>query len=163
MPGHDEPGLVQTLDQLRAGYAWFRVQEAEKKGEEVLKKYTSLVKKLPAVIAGSGLGQALAFLRAKAKSDSTDDSVSSEKQAHRLAYDDLDSWLRAKPGAQFYVGPYVDAGDVLRGVREGSQERYRHARAEALAVLSYLRLFADGLKKEKKAGKENGDAGAAAS
>jgi len=59
----------QTLDQKRAAHAWQAVQHAiDKSGAHAKqnpKKFGGHAKKLPVRIMASGLGQALAFLKAK--------------------------------------------------------------------------------------------------
>jgi CRISPR-associated protein Cmr5 len=58
-----------TLDQRRARHAWEAVQRAKQKQgaheKQDPKKFGGQVKKLPTRIMAAGLGQALAFLKAK--------------------------------------------------------------------------------------------------
>ena len=55
----------KTIDQRRAEHAWVTVKKAKDLQGEEQKKFVTQVKKLPARIVTSGLGQALAFLKAK--------------------------------------------------------------------------------------------------
>src|SRR4051812_28047097 len=57
-----------TLDQRRAKHAWNTVQDVLRKHpkqSDAAKKFGGQARKLPTRVIASGLGQALAFLRAK--------------------------------------------------------------------------------------------------
>src|SRR5262249_55687000 len=61
-PAVDKP----TLDQRRAQHAWKAVKAVvDKVAKDKAKKFGGQAKKLPTRIIASGLGQALAFLKAK--------------------------------------------------------------------------------------------------
>ncbi len=128
---------VKTLDQLRAEYSWKRVNEVPQGSS---KDYTNIVKKLPAQIATNGLGQALAFLAYKA-GRSKDGRVDDQKP-HGRAFHDVVDWLTRRIEG-VYQGPYEGQGaDGLTALVGADSQNYLRARAEALAVLGYLRLFA---------------------
>ena len=55
----------KTLEQRRAEHAWKAVQAVKKANEKGFPKFHGQAKKLPVRIIASGLGQALAFLKAK--------------------------------------------------------------------------------------------------
>lgn len=147
------PSQQQTLDQRRAAQAWTNVtnaltqakasaqaladtnkeaQEAFKrlqteKGAEGFKgKYGTLARKAPALITSMGLGQTLAFLRAKGKNIGWDE--------HTILGRHISSWV---------VGQIGKSGDLLDVVRQESSEVYRQATAEALAFLGWLKRFAE--------------------
>ena len=64
-----QPPQHATLDQHRAKHAWEAVQRAKRRDglhqDQDPKKFGGQAKKLPVRIMASGLGQALAFLKAK--------------------------------------------------------------------------------------------------
>lgn len=96
-------------------------------GEKFKGAYGSLARKVPALILSAGLGQTLAFLRAKGKSEGWNQ--------HQVLYNHLSSWVVAQlPDT---------AGDLLEVVRQNSSDVYRQATAEALAFLGWLKRFAE--------------------
>ncbi len=118
----------QMLQQKRATDAYNRVEEIKALPEEKVKKeYGSLVRGLPAMILTDGLGQALAFLLAKAK-DGTN--------AHSYAYKHLSSWVCSWSNQP--------AGtDLLQLVLSRSTNEYRQYTNEALAYLHWLKRFVE--------------------
>jgi CRISPR-associated protein Cmr5 len=93
--------------------------------------YVSYAQSLPATIVMNGLGQACATLLAKADGDL--------KDANRMLYDDLQSWLcRDHPAAPFPKTP-----DLMQAIIEKDQRHYLRAQTEALAYLVWLKKFAN--------------------
>jgi CRISPR-associated protein Cmr5 len=117
-----------TLDQRRAKHAWGVVQRAKKREgaheEQDPKKFGGQVKKLPTRIMAAGLGQALAFLKAK-------------NYAPGLLAD-LSEWMRLrippKPG---------EPTDLLERIIQGDSDFLRRATDEVLAYLIWLERFAE--------------------
>lgn len=123
--------MRQTLAQKRAKDALDKVRTIEKdcQGEQQ-KKFVSYVECLPTTILTNGLGQAAAMLLAQAKGG--------RKDAHRLLYDALESWLcRDHPQA-----PYRGESDLMKAIVERDRATYLYAQAEALAWLEWLKKFA---------------------
>jgi CRISPR-associated protein Cmr5 len=114
----------QTLEQRRAAKAWEQTERIDKKSSK--KEYGSLVRGLPANIQVDGLGQTLAFLKAKDK----------DKGEHRSAYDNLQEWLCEKENFNF-------TGDLLEWLMRQSSDTYRHVTAETQAYLLWLKRFAE--------------------
>ncbi len=116
------PHAQPSLDQRRAGHAWQAIQRA--KGCESPKKFGGQAKKLPVRIMASGLGQALAFLKAK-------------KYAPGLIAE-LSDWIatRIPPAAS---GPK----DLLERVIKSDSDFLRRATDEVLAYLQWLNRFAE--------------------
>ena len=122
----------QTLAQRRAKHALDCVNGI-KDGD--YGNYKSYVGGLPANILMSGLGQAVATLRAGGK------------PAHRKLYEHLSDWLCSDDEDR----PYP-AGDLLEHITNHSEDFYLHAQGEAMAYLEWLKKFATAfLKDEKKA------------
>lgn len=118
---------LKTLDQKRAEHAWDAVRHALSKigphSEQIPKKFGGNAKKLPVRIMASGLGQALAFLRAK-------------DYAPGLIWE-LSDWI----GRQI---PSKDGReDLLDRIVHGSSNDLRRATDEVLAYLQWLNRFAE--------------------
>ena len=111
----------RTIDQKRAQQAWENIVTVKNKD---LKEYRALVRGAPADIQISGLGQFLAFLRAKGKPD------------HCALYEQLREWL-AKQN-------YFSGNDLLEWIsRTATTEDYRRATAEVMSFLMWLKRFAE--------------------
>jgi CRISPR-associated protein Cmr5 len=115
-----------TLDQKRAQHAWQAVQRLDRADG---KEYAGEAKKLPMRIMAAGLGQALAFLAAKAKD---------KKPSLRQLLDDLTAWvIRERP----LSGAHPDS--LLGSVIFGNSDFFRRATDETLAYLQWLNRFAE--------------------
>jgi len=121
-----EKSLVSTLEQGRASEAYKYVLEAKEKLGNKEKEYKSYVKKLPVMIKTNGLGQTLAFIKAK-------------NDTYALIYKQLEDWLKKCPNS------VINGDDLVKAVISLDSKEYRLATAEALSLLSWLRRFADGL------------------
>lgn len=124
--------MSKTLDQRRAKHAWQAVaQVVDTYGlkSEKAKKFGGQAKKLPVRIMASGLGQALAFLRAK-------------DYAPDLLMELADWVLDKRTHEQSTTGkPGDDA--LLKAVVQGTSEELRRATDEVLAYLLWLNRFAE--------------------
>jgi len=118
--------IQQIKEQERAARAWACITEVKEKGKDFGGKYKSLAQKMPAYILTNGLGQALAFLKSKAKSPSE----------HESLYEHLSNWVR----------PQVDSSSnqpLLQWVMDHDSNAYRRATTETLAFLTWLKRFAE--------------------
>jgi CRISPR-associated protein Cmr5 len=116
----------QTVEQQRAQFALGRVQDVKGR-QQIARAYRQEVMGLPAMILVNGLGQTLAFLKAKCEG-------SRKQNEHEAVYRHLNDWVRTQLGL---------AGDLLEEVTRMDAGQYRLARAEALAVLGWLKRFAE--------------------
>ncbi len=119
------PSALRTLEQQRAEHAWKCVQDVqEAKTKPFAGDYRTIAMKLPSLILTNGLGQTLAFLRSKP-----------DRQHFQLLYSHLAQW----------VGERVRAnGDLLDWlVNNATSHQYRLATMEALALLQWLKRFAE--------------------
>jgi CRISPR-associated protein Cmr5 len=111
----------RSLEQLRAQAAWDAVQGVDpSKGKE----FKSVATSLPADIQANGLGQTMAFLRAKGKEehDITFNAVAGwVKQRLKIANKDFMTWL----------------------MTEATTDQYRRATAEAIAFAIWMKRFAE--------------------
>jgi CRISPR-associated protein Cmr5 len=117
-----------TLDQRRAKHAWEAVKRAKLKSgahaKQDPKKFGGQAKKLPTRIMAAGLGQALAFLRAK------------DYAPGLLA--ELADWVLLKRNNRD-----GQPGDLLQQVVEGDSNFLRRATDETLAYLQWLNRFVE--------------------
>jgi CRISPR-associated protein Cmr5 len=118
----------RTLDQRRASHAWDAVQRAKNKEghhqKQDPKKFGGQAKKLPTRIMVAGLGQALAFLKAK-------------DYAPGLLVE-LTEWV-----AQRIPPRPNEPKDLLERIVKGNADFLRRATDEVLAYLIWLNRFAD--------------------
>ncbi|HVC96170.1 MAG TPA: type III-B CRISPR module-associated protein Cmr5 [Pirellulales bacterium] len=117
-----------TLDQRRAAHAWEVIQRAkQKQGDHARqdpKKFGGQAKKLPTRIMAAGLGQALAFLKAKGYAPGL------------LA--ELTDWV----GVRIQIKP-DGAKELLERIVKGDSDFLRRATDEVLAYLTWLNRFAE--------------------
>jgi len=124
--------LQRTLEQERAQQAWACVQEVTNKPQEFKKKYGSLARKVPMLVLTNGLGQTLAFLKAKGKNNPADE--------HTVLFRHLSSWVLS----QVASSTTASNGDLLlQWVLQNDSAAYRRATMEALAFLAWLKRFAE--------------------
>jgi CRISPR-associated protein Cmr5 len=129
--------VAKTLDQRRAHHAWEAIisqavredKDGRRQYDERAKEYAREARKLPVRIMASGLGQALAFILAKAKD---------KKPNLRKLHDDLTDWvIKQRP---------IEAENpdsLLESILEGDADFLRRATDEALAYLQWLIRFAE--------------------
>lgn len=110
----------RDLDRDRAAQAWKNILAVKPQRHQA--KYGSLARKMPTLIQTNGLGQTLAFLKAKGKDH------------HKQMFTHLSGWLVTRlPGT----------GDMLSRIFEMESQTYRLATGEALAFLQWLKRFAE--------------------
>jgi CRISPR-associated protein Cmr5 len=119
------PSALRTLEQERAKHAWDCVQEV--KDKPFAGDYRTIAVKVPSLIVTNGLGQTLAFLKAKGKGEPGNE--------HEVLYRHLTDWVGRKVHAD---------GDLLSWlVNTATSQQYRLATMEALALLQWLKRFAE--------------------
>jgi CRISPR-associated protein Cmr5 len=114
----------QSLEQKRAAQAWDCVKEV--KSRNYKKDYLSLARSAPADIQANGLGQTLAFWRAK------------KKDEHNTAlYQHVATWVKMQVR-------FTQSSDLLEWImKQASTDDYRRATTEAIAFLSWVKRFAE--------------------
>lgn len=121
----------RTLEQERAKHAWQIIKEV--KQAAIGKEFGRIARSLPADIQANGLGQTLAFLRAKAKDE--------RESAHQKIFKALSSWAQQRLG--------FNSSDLLTWITTtASSEDYRRATAEVIAYAIWLKRFAEAEFKE---------------
>jgi CRISPR-associated protein Cmr5 len=128
-PDVAEANKEKTLDQRRAAHAWEVVRNVVKLKKEEAAKFGGQARKLPTRIIASGLGQALAFLKAK-----------NYAPALLVA---LGDWVldKRKDPASTKKPPKDTA--LLEAVIQGDSDFLRRATDEVLAYLQWLNRFAE--------------------
>ena len=126
----------QTLEQKRAQYALNCIHQVDALPSLAGKsKYAALARKAPATIQSNGLGQTLAFLRAKAGRDFDNE--------HGQLYRHVSNWVMGyvKPEA-----PELEKSErLLEWITQSDSPSYRRAALETQALLVWLKRFAEAL------------------
>jgi len=117
----------RDLDRSRASAAWNNIQSV--KTLPIQANYGSLARKMPTLIQVNGLGQTLAFLKAKENGD----------DRHKRMFDHLSDWVCSRLPAN--TG--TTAEHLLKRVLNMDSQTYRFATAEALAFLQWIKRFAE--------------------
>ena len=125
LPTQDRPhiSIQRSLAQDRASFAFNSVERVNLALRE---KYKQLARSAPADVQTNGLGQTLAFWRAKGEPE------------HRLLLDHLTTWLRE----QLHFNEGQDALKWI--VLTANIEEYRRATTETIALLTWIKRFAEG-------------------
>jgi CRISPR-associated protein Cmr5 len=114
----------KTLEQKRAKQAWDNVRNV--KGKSYESEYATIALRASSLIQTNGLGQTLAFLKAKGKGQ--------EENAHEVFFKHISAWV---------TGQFGWSKDLLREILERDSADYRRATAEALAYLNWHKRFVE--------------------
>lgn len=125
--------VLENLEHKRAQEAWSCVDyvNTEIEDKKLKKEYRSLVMRLPALIITNGLGQTLAYLKAKGKDADPDNNP------HERIYRDIQGWLN-KRGIQWQA-----KGELIERIITLDSINFRFVTQETLSFLSWLKRFAD--------------------
>jgi len=110
----------------RARFAYSKVECI--KDKTFAKEFKSYVKKLPSMIQTNGLAPAVAFIFSKKNS----------KEAYKYIYELFDEWL----GKNFKKD---NNSELMEWVIDQPVETYRAVTFELIALLSWLKRFAEGM------------------
>jgi CRISPR-associated protein Cmr5 len=128
-----------SLEQKRAEAAWDAIEQVKQRNDRLdekkkyAKEYSSLARSAPADIQANGLGQTLAFWRAKGyeRGQPKPDNAQAELFGH------VANWLRKQK-----ILP--DGNDPVQWIcKDATTDQYRRASAEAIAFLIWLKRFAE--------------------
>jgi CRISPR-associated protein Cmr5 len=124
---------MRTLDQIRAEFAWARVNKVDPAARD---KYRKLAKSLPALVMTNGLMQTLAFLKGKADNR--------KRNEHDRLLTDILEWLLE---AKVIVGHQANFEALMNWcvARERTTIEYQRATEETQAILRWIRQLADTL------------------
>lgn len=131
----NETTIRTGIENGRAGYAFKVVNDYVQQNQnnsELRKEYKSYVKKIPAMIQVNGFGQTMAFCLAK-------------KRSYLAIYKQIEKWIR-----QQHVGlikRYDPQGNkkIIELIVTMNSSDYRIVTNEAMALLNWMRRFAEGL------------------
>ena len=120
------------LEQGRAAFAF----DAASQGKELSKssEYKAYVKKMPMLIKTNGLGAAVSFAYSKGKGR-TDN-------AWGLIYEQIYEWLKKDPKDLIDLS---STNDLMKALINADSATYRATTVEVLALLNWMRRFAEGL------------------
>ncbi|GAD15278.1 cmr5 family CRISPR-associated protein [Geobacillus kaustophilus GBlys] len=119
------------IENGRAAFAFQEVKQAKERLRGSFENYRSYVKKMPSLIQVNGLGQALAFCFQKGKE-------------YKAIYQSLAKWMREQFPDQFSSANQ----ELVEAVVNLSSADYRLWTMEAMALLDWMRKFADGMAKD---------------
>ncbi len=115
-------------------------KEVIKMYKDYLDNYRSYVRRIPTMILTNGLGQALAFVKAKSK----------EGNAYELIYSQLTEYLRSNSTARIKMPE--DKNDLVGWVISCDSTEYHYITQEILAFLNWLKRFAEGMIEAEETG-----------
>lgn len=138
--------MTMTLDQKRAQRAWDNVTVAAE--HRVTGDYTNLAKAVPSLIMNSGLMQTLAFLQAK---------VDRKQPEYEILLGQLCKWLGNTLGEipitandRFPPEKAANFPIVMAALYNSPSSLYMRATNETMALLRWIRQFADARKSMEK-------------
>lgn len=135
---------VQTKQQRRAKFALESLQDKVKR-DNVEKKLATFIVGMPNMILSNGLGQSLAFLKAKGKGE------------HNFVFNVIKKYL-CKNYEDVFGKPvqdnFQDDFNFLKKFTEISQGDYIKMQDETLRMLEWLKRYARAFEKEEKSSEE---------
>lgn len=128
----EDTAIRVGIENGRARYAFETVENFVKNNQAKSKEYRSYVKKLPAMIQVNGLGQTLAFCYAKG-------------DQYRNLFDQIEGWIKEKQPDLLKRYSEDNKTDFMQIVVSMNSNDYRIISNEVLALLDWMRRFADGM------------------
>ncbi|MCD6484614.1 MAG: type III-B CRISPR module-associated protein Cmr5 [Candidatus Odinarchaeota archaeon] len=146
-----DKNILRTLSQERAKAAHACIMEVkEKENERTQEAYTGYVKNAAVYILTNGLGNTMAFYRAKIGKEEgvTEDEKSANKKAYELLYKHINDWISGKLYSEVN---YTDGKEVLEWItcESTSSLEVMFATEEALRFIVWLKQFADAILKKQ--------------
>jgi CRISPR-associated protein Cmr5 len=129
--------LIESISKYLQKDEFSKLSNEEKKVinfyKNLLKNYRSYVKKIPTMILSNGLGQTLAFIKAK----------SEKGNAYALIYKQLTEYMKSEHTARIRMPQ--EKNELVEWVISCNSSTYRYITQEILAFLNWLKRFAEGL------------------
>lgn len=119
-------GNTSMLENGRAKFAYGCAEEGSKLNKS--SEYRAYAKNIPMMIKTNGLGATLAFIKAKGK----------DGNAYEKLYNQISTWLKDEK-------KLINNNDLVKEIVEKPSSEYRFITIEVLALMSWIRRFADGL------------------
>lgn len=125
----DTPTRRQTVQQQRAQFAWEQVADVP---ANLRAPYLGAVRAAPAMVIGNGLGPTLAFQLAKGG-------------AYKALYEQLEIWLCDRKQSVLPSAGQTPPGKnrLVQRLLAQDSAHYRRATVETLALLEWLKRFAE--------------------
>lgn len=120
---------ISLVENGRAKYAFTQVEKLLSSYPNKQSDITSYIKRLPVMIKTNGLGQALAFYYSKEKE-------------HKAIYRAIAGWFSNENNYSLitFQGEFIEEITVM------NRDTYRFVTNEVIALLNWMRRFADGYK-----------------
>lgn len=139
---------IQGIEQGRAAYAFDEVKgyiakHSAKHSAKQRNEYRSYIKKMPSMIQVNGLGQTLAFFFSKGG-------------VYLEIYDQVAKWIKQKY-PDFFKNSGEEAKAFVEMVVKRESKDYRLLTMEVLALLNWMRRFAEGMVKSEKESSSDGE------
>ncbi len=116
--------MTENLANNRARFAFDMVKKVSEISGDALQKYRSLARSFPAMILSNGYGLAIAYLYSKS--------------GNQTLYQHIETWLQ-----QQNMLPNKEKG-LMDNLAHADQSTYRLLESETLALLEWLKRFAEG-------------------
>lgn len=116
--------MLRSLEQERAKYAWECINSVKGSDDKIKKSYFSYVARASSLILTNGLGSALVFFSSK------------KEEAYSMLYNHISNGIKNERGI-----PKEE--DILRWIENTSSIKVFHATKIALALLNWLKRFAE--------------------
>lgn len=131
---------MRTLGQKRAEFALEQVLTNAPKGE--VKEFKTFCSGAPAVILQNGFGQALAFWYSK--------SNGKKDSRYQILLNMIMHWLCPKDGEGriAFVAPCSSTREMVKAISGLPQQSYIAAQKETLALLEWVKRYANAVLKE---------------
>ncbi|WP_347489260.1 type III-B CRISPR module-associated protein Cmr5 [Desulfoscipio sp. XC116] len=140
----ESTGSRKTIAGGRAAYAYQAVSEYVKLpvNEEDKTKYRARVVSMPMMIKNNGFGAAMAFYFSK---------QNDQDRAYKAIYEQITLWLKQSGILA------EDEPDLMYKITHSSIDEYKTMTNEAMALLAWMKRFAEGMIKRKKTNRKQPD------
>lgn len=130
--------MSRTVEQKRALFALKFVKAHIEAATDKKDRLSTLIKKSPVQILQNGIGQTVAFLLADNAGKKADD-----REPSGQLYDHLDQWLCGPADADRPCRVYPAEDKLIDALIKNDRFKYLHAQQEALALLNWMKKFAE--------------------
>lgn len=147
---------IRKLEHSRVEFAY----NCASAGKEIMKgktlesifykddKYKSYVQKLPMLIKNNGLAPSIAFYYSNRRKDKKAGFEENPRNAYDLIYKQLVDWLKQEPN--ILIAERLNNGeDLLKVLISINSSEYRSLNHEVLALVKWVKRFAEGLIEEE--------------
>jgi len=128
-----------TLEQGRAAFAYGAAVEGA--GLSKSSEYKAYVKKLPMYIKTNGLGAAISFAFAKGNGKNGKNGIPDIGKTWGLIYLQIEEWLKNN----WVLADFKKDETLMQNLLRLETPEYRATTIEVLALLNWMRRFAEGL------------------